>query len=150
MTAETIIRAVSLAFDVPEDAILGESRPKRIAEARKVVYWIARIAGGESFPAIGAMFTRRRDHSGVIHGVNDITRKLQLDAFLSRRVSAALELLGEGGAIHRPCCGMFVGAIVGDRPADFLSAHRTPDDRCANPECGLKRKAHHNEMREVA
>ena len=69
-----IVEAVADATGVSADAILGESRVRRIARARQIVMFVAHRQG-LSLTEIGQFL--RRDHTSVLHGVRQEAERRQ-------------------------------------------------------------------------
>jgi len=61
-----IISGVSEMSGVSVAELLGERRTRRVAAARRLVYWLARELTHHSFPTIGRLLNR--DSSTVVHG----------------------------------------------------------------------------------
>ena len=78
---------------LPSD-IHGQGRPRRIAEARQVAYWVARHATGASYERIGAAIGGR-DHATVRHGVRKVDARLATDPRLTALRDRVLAGLGD-------------------------------------------------------
>ncbi len=65
---------VASAFDVPVSHVFSERRTARIADARQLLYLMARDLLGWSYGRIGRHINR--DHSTVIHGAQKASRRV--------------------------------------------------------------------------
>ncbi len=79
---ETIKREVARRYDVPVEALEGNSRARRVAQARHVAIYLARELTNSSFPAIGRAFGRR-DHTTVMHAYKKVCDLLKVPLFRS-------------------------------------------------------------------
>ena len=90
-----IVALVAREAGVLPPDIHGQSRPRRIAEARQVAYWVARHATGASYERIGAAIGGR-DHATVRHGIRKVDARLDLaDPRLTALCDKVLAGLGD-------------------------------------------------------
>lgn len=80
--------ATAAAFGVTREAIDGQRRTAKIAEARQVAMFLAHRAGN-TLQAVGAAF--RRDHSNVIHACKRVRAMLANDHYKGGKISALME-----------------------------------------------------------
>ena len=87
-----IIQAVAAEYSISTDAILGESRLKKHAEARKVVYWLALESGWQPTRLAAQLL---RHHATVINGARRIAYRMQakpmFGAVVNRILGSILE-----------------------------------------------------------
>lgn len=79
-----IIESVCGLLRVTEEEILGPSRRARFVEARQVAFWLARNHTSLTYENIGEVFSNR-DHTTVLHGVQNIEQRMRVDPILSQR-----------------------------------------------------------------
>ena len=79
-----VVAEAAVAFDVPEDALVGPRRTYPLGVYRLVAMAAARRLG-HSFPVIGAAFNR--NHTSVISAC----RRVDADADLARRADVLAE-----------------------------------------------------------
>ena len=70
---DAILRAVSIATDIPVNEIISPRRSQRLCRARFIYYWLARSLTPRSFPQIGKK-CGGRDHTTVMHGLAQAKR----------------------------------------------------------------------------
>jgi len=61
----SIVESAALLFKVSRPEILGESRARKVVQARDAVAWVARLTAGYSSPRIGRELGGR-DHSTIL------------------------------------------------------------------------------------
>lgn len=81
LTVARIQQEVAYHYGLDPMEMISHRRTKAIACARQVAMYLARHMTTQSFPDIGRRF--QRDHTTVIHGVNEIERKLKGDPILA-------------------------------------------------------------------
>jgi chromosomal replication initiator protein len=74
-----IIETVSRVFDVPGDAILGDSRKAPIVQARHAAIYVVRRTTRDSWKHIGSQFGDR-DHTSMMHAYQRVEERMQNDA----------------------------------------------------------------------
>lgn len=77
-TIETIQKIVCEHFGIPDDMVRAKSRKKEIALARQISMYMAKQYTNHSLKTIGLHFGGR-DHSTVIHAVNNISSLVKRD-----------------------------------------------------------------------
>lgn len=87
-----ILAASSEAFGVSIGDLEGPSRKQPLARARQVAMYVCREVTDLSLPKIGSLFGGR-DHTTVLHGVNNVARLMKEDQQLFDRVTALLQSL---------------------------------------------------------
>jgi chromosomal replication initiator protein len=87
-----ILAASSESFGVSIGDLEGPSRKQPLARARQVAMYICRELTDLSLPKIGSLFGGR-DHTTVLHGVNNVARLMKEDQQLFDRVTALLQSL---------------------------------------------------------
>jgi len=85
LTADQIIEAVALHFDVEVTALQGRSRSKAIARPRQIAMYLIRKETGRSLPQIGAMLGGR-DHTTILYGCERIADLIEKDTDFRREV----------------------------------------------------------------
>ena len=92
ITPGRILTAVAGAFDVSVTQLEGPSRRQPLARARQVAMYLCRQLTDLSLPRIGLLFGSR-DHTTVLHGINNVHRLIQTDQSLFDSVTALLQSL---------------------------------------------------------
>ena len=87
-----ILAATSEAFGVSISDLEGPSRRQPLARARQVAMYVCRDLTDLSLPKIGTLFGGR-DHTTVLHGVNNVSNLMKTDETLFDRVTALLQSL---------------------------------------------------------
>lgn len=87
-----ILAAASESFGVSISDLESPSRKQPLARARQVAMYICRELTDLSLPKIGSLFGGR-DHTTVLHGVNNVARLMKEDQQLFDRVTALLQSL---------------------------------------------------------
>lgn len=87
-----ILAASSESFGVSIGDLEGPSRKQPLARARQVAMYVCRELTDLSLPKIGGLFGGR-DHTTVLHGVNNVARLMKEDQQLFDRVTALLQSL---------------------------------------------------------
>jgi chromosomal replication initiator protein len=85
ITVETIIRTVSIYFNISTDDLKGKKRIKAIVTPRQVAMYLCRILTNSSLPKIGAAFGGK-DHTTVIHAYDKINDAIKHDLTLKNEV----------------------------------------------------------------
>ncbi|MBN2113131.1 MAG: chromosomal replication initiator protein DnaA [Acidimicrobiia bacterium] len=92
ITPGRILSAVAGAFDVTIPDLEGPSRRQPLARARQVAMYLCRQLTDLSLPRIALLFGGR-DHTTVLHGINNVQRLIQSDKALFDSVTALLQSL---------------------------------------------------------
>ena len=87
-----VLAATAESFGVSIIDLEGPSRKQPLARARQVAMYLCRELTDLSLPKIGALFGGR-DHTTVLHGVNNVARLMKEDQHLFDRVTALLQSL---------------------------------------------------------
>lgn len=102
-------RATADHFRIPVDSLCSRTTVQRLVVARHIAWYLERKEG-LSFPMIAELYGRR-DHSGIITGVNHVRERL---AALDGRYAPAIAVIEAAleSALHRgqtfiacPTCG---------------------------------------------
>ncbi len=80
VTIEKIIAHVSKVYNVSVADIRGKSRKREVSEARQMSMYIIKEVCGLTMVEIGKEFNGR-DHSTVVHSINNVTQRLKTDSF---------------------------------------------------------------------
>ena len=96
-TPQHVLRAVSLVFGVPVEALVAARRDRQVALPRQVAMFLMREETGASLSEIGAALGGR-DHSTIFHGCEKIARTLGEDARLAEHVDAARQVIAAATA----------------------------------------------------
>lgn len=73
-----VIREVSRHYDEPVEAILGDSRRRRLCFVRHVAMYLAHESCGKSLPQLAAAF-QRQDHTTVMHAIRRVEAAMESD-----------------------------------------------------------------------
>jgi len=89
---DDVLEAVSRAFGVSNDRILGRERTREVALPRQVVMYLLREEGGVSLPQIGEIIGGR-DHTTVMYACDKVNDLMETDDRLRRQVLKIREQL---------------------------------------------------------
>jgi chromosomal replication initiator protein len=89
---DDVLGAVSRAFGISEDRILGRERTREVALPRQVAMYLLREEGGVSLPRIGD-FIGGRDHTTVIYACDKVSDLMETDDRVRRQVLQIREQL---------------------------------------------------------
>jgi chromosomal replication initiator protein len=89
---DDVLDAVSKAFGVSNDRLLGRERTREVALPRQVAMYLLREEGGVSLPQIGN-FIGGRDHTTVIYACDKVNDLMETDERLRRQVIQIREQL---------------------------------------------------------
>lgn len=92
--AASVVQIVARHYNLTEEALLGRSRTKEIANARQLAMYLLREENGLSLINIGELLGGR-DHSTVRHGVEKIAQDIERDEGVRREVVALREKIYE-------------------------------------------------------
>jgi chromosomal replication initiator protein len=87
-----VLAATAESFGVSIIDLEGPSRKQPLARARQVAMYLCRELTDLSLPKIGGLFGGR-DHTTVLHGVNNVAKLMKEDQHLFDRVTALLQSL---------------------------------------------------------
>ncbi len=87
-----VLEAVSRAFGVSNERLLGRERTREVALPRQVAMYLLREEGGVSLPQIGE-FVGGRDHTTVIYACEKITDMMETDDRFRRQILQIREQL---------------------------------------------------------
>ncbi len=94
-----VLEAVSNAFGVSNERLLGRERTREVALPRQIAMYLLREEGGVSLPQIGDLIGGR-DHTTVIYGCAKVTDLMETDERLRRQVLHIREkLYGRGNLV---------------------------------------------------
>jgi chromosomal replication initiator protein len=96
LSIEQIISTVAQFFNIEIVVLKGRGRSRAISFPRQIIMYLAREEVGASFPQIGEALGGR-DHSTAMHGWEKISKKIEEDNGLRRRVLAIKEILYSEG-----------------------------------------------------
>ncbi len=82
---DDVLDAVSRAFGVSNERLLGRERTREVALPRQVAMYLLREEGGVSLPKIGE-FIGGRDHTTVIYACDKVNDLMETDERLRRQV----------------------------------------------------------------
>ena len=94
VTAAQVITAVSIYYNVTEEALKSNSRSRTVAYPRQVAMYLVRTETDASLPQIGAELGDR-DHSTVLYGYEKIAAQCDSDSELRRDIIAIKAALYE-------------------------------------------------------
>lgn len=89
---DDVLKAVSSAFGISNDRLLGRERTREVALPRQVAMYLLREEGGVSLPQIGE-FIGGRDHTTVIYACDKVNNLMDTDDRLRRQVLQIREQL---------------------------------------------------------
>ncbi len=89
---DDVLNAVSHAFGVSQDRLLGRERTREVALPRQIAMYLLREEGGVSLPQIGN-FLGGRDHTTVIYACDKVSDLMETDDRLRRQVLQIREKL---------------------------------------------------------
>jgi len=89
---DDVMEAVSRAFGVSNERLIGRERTREVALPRQIVMYLLREEGGISLPQIGEMIGGR-DHTTVIYACDKINDLMETDDRLRRQVLKIREQL---------------------------------------------------------
>jgi chromosomal replication initiator protein len=89
---DDVLVAVSDAFGVSQDRILGRERTREVALPRQVAMYLLREEGGVSLPQIGE-YIGGRDHTTVIYACDKVADMIETDDRFRRQVLQIREKL---------------------------------------------------------
>lgn len=91
-TPQAVLEAVAQYFDLPTEAVTGNSRGKEIVEARHIAMFLLRDDAHQRVTDIGRLLGGR-DHSTVIYGLRKVDQALTTDAQFTRQMGEIRTLL---------------------------------------------------------
>jgi chromosomal replication initiator protein len=89
---DDVLNAVSRAFGISNDRLLGRERTRDVALPRQVAMYLLREEGGVSLPQIGELIGGR-DHTTVIYACDKVNDLMDTDDRLRRQVLKIREQL---------------------------------------------------------
>jgi chromosomal replication initiator protein len=89
---DDVLDAVSRAFGISQDRLLGRERTREVALPRQIAMYLLREEGGVSLPQIGD-FIGGRDHTTVIYACDKVSDLMETDDRLRRQVLRIREQL---------------------------------------------------------
>jgi len=89
---DDVLKAVSNAFGISNDRLLGRERTREVALPRQVAMYLLREEGGVSLPKIGELIGGR-DHTTVIYACQKVNNLMDTDDRLRRQVLQIREQL---------------------------------------------------------
>jgi chromosomal replication initiator protein len=89
---DDVLEAVSRAFGVSNDRLIGRERTREVALPRQIAMYLLREEGGISLPQIGEMIGGR-DHTTVIYACDKVNDLMETDDRLRRQVLKIREQL---------------------------------------------------------
>jgi chromosomal replication initiator protein len=90
ITIEYIQKLVSEHFSISLSSLIGNSRRKEVAVARHIAIYISKQLTDSSLKTIGLHFGGR-DHSTIIHSINNVEKKLMKDPLISIHIKTITE-----------------------------------------------------------
>jgi chromosomal replication initiator protein len=92
VSAQAIQKAVAQHFDIPLDSLKAKTRISRVVLARQVSIYLARTMTELSLVEIGKK-TGGRDHSTVLYAFNKVSRAIERDPALKKKIQKIQEEL---------------------------------------------------------
>ena len=96
-TPQHVLRAVSLVFGVPVEALVAARRDRQVVVPRQAAMFLMREETGASLSEIGAALGGR-DHSTIFHGCEKVARTLAEDPRLAEHIDAARQVIAAATA----------------------------------------------------
>jgi len=93
LTMEEIVRTTAGAFSVDVGDLRGKGRRQELVQPRQLAMYLIRKLTSHSFPEIGQYFSGR-DHSTVMYSINRVTKMLETDSVIQRRLREIRQSLG--------------------------------------------------------
>jgi len=93
LTADSILSAVALYYEIPRSDLTGPSRRQPLARQRQIAMYVCREHTDLSLPRIGRAFGGR-DHTTVMHAVDKIRGLIQTDKRVYDQVTEITQQLG--------------------------------------------------------
>jgi len=87
-----VLDAVSKAFGISNDRLIGRERTREVALPRQIAMYLLREEGGVSLPQIGE-FIGGRDHTTVIYACDKVNNLMETDDRLRRQILKIREQL---------------------------------------------------------
>ena len=82
---DDVLKAVSHAFGISNDRLLGRERTREVALPRQIAMYLLREEGGISLPKIGE-FIGGRDHTTVMYACDKVNDLMETDGRLRRQI----------------------------------------------------------------
>lgn len=95
---DDVLDAVSKAFGVSNDRLLGRERTREVALPRQIAMYLLREESGVSLPQIGEIIGGR-DHTTVIYACDKVNNLMETDARLRRQILQIREKLYSRAAV---------------------------------------------------
>lgn len=89
---DDVLAAVSAAFGISNERLLGRERTREVALPRQVAMYLLREEGGVSLPQIGE-YVGGRDHTTVIYACEKVTDLMETDDRFRRQILTLREQL---------------------------------------------------------
>ena len=97
VTIREVVAQTAAAFAMRPEDILGDRRHKHVTLARHAAFYLARTLTSNSMPEI-ARRMGGRDHTTVLNGIRRISRLLNDDQQLAKRLNELAQKMK-----HAPC-----------------------------------------------
>ena len=98
MQPDDVLDAVSKAFGVSNDRILGRERTREVALPRQIAMYLLREESGVSLPQIGEI-VGGRDHTTVIYACDKVNNLMETDSRIRRQILQIREQLYNRAAL---------------------------------------------------
>ncbi|RKZ09157.1 chromosomal replication initiator protein DnaA [bacterium] len=92
ITVQNIQKAVAQHFDIPFESLKAKTRISRVVTARQVAIFLSRELTDLPLAQIGKRFGGR-DHSTILHSFKKVSRLIETDLAMKKRVEAIKEQL---------------------------------------------------------
>lgn len=92
VSVDQILKSAATVFEVKLSELKGTGRTKKVALARQVAMYLAKLMIQESLVMIAASFGKT--HSTVLHAHNAIEKRLETDSVLRRQIQMCRRQLG--------------------------------------------------------
>ena len=86
MNAVQVIEACAREYGVTVEQVMGRSRFRPIPDARHLAFYLLYEGGGHTYAGIARMF--RREHTGIMHGVDKVRGLMRRDVETCQKARA--------------------------------------------------------------
>ena len=92
LTGKQLLQRVATFYDIPIEAITGNSRKKELVAPRQIAIYLMREEIKSSYPSIGQELGGR-DHTTAMHAYSKISRQIEVDEKVKQDVEAIRQQL---------------------------------------------------------
>ena len=92
-SVEDVVEAVAKHYNLPEKAIMAQTRSREVAMARHVAFYLCKLLTDTSLSEIGHRIGRRT-HATVLHSIDVVRDRMEYDPSLRQHISQLRSILG--------------------------------------------------------